>query len=313
MVKISDALNNNLFDISNNVFTISEEPTITVTSPTAGTIWIVGNQEYVNWSTINVTGNVNIKLSTNGGATFPLTLASNTPNDGTEIINVPNNPSTTCRIKVESVNDPNNVYGLNDGNFTIVQPSITVTSPNGGENLIIGDQFDISWNSEYVDNVKLEYSITNGSSWLLIESSILSTGNYFWTVPNTPSSQCKIKISDVNNSIFFDESNGTFTITTPVEVKDLIEELPTHYMLSQNFPNPFNPSTRIFYSVPIENKVTIKLFTTLGEEVKVLLDAIKSPGKYFIDLNISNLNSGIYIYQMISEGYNSSKKMIIVK
>lgn len=313
LVKISDVVNSSLLDISDNVFTISEEPTITVTSPIAGTIWIIETEATITWSSTNVSGNVNLKLSTDGGSNFLITLASNTTNDGTESIIVSNNPSTTCRIRVEAVNNPNNIYGLNDGNFTIVQPSITVNSPNGGEILIIGTTYDINWVSQYVENVKLEYSITNGSSWLLIESSIQSTGNYSWTVPNTPSTQCKIRISHATNATFFDESDGAFTITNPVEVNELTKDLPTQYVLSQNFPNPFNPSTRIYYSVPSESIVTIKLFNTLGEEVGILLNEIKSPGNYFLDFNISNLKSGVYIYQMKSEGYSLSKKMMIVK
>lgn len=93
--------------------------TIAVSAPVAGATWTFGTTQTVAWSTSGVTGSVNIKLSTDGGSTFSITLASNTANDGTESITVPNSPSsTTCRVRVESVSTPS-VFGDNPGNFTI--------------------------------------------------------------------------------------------------------------------------------------------------------------------------------------------------
>ena len=93
---------------------------IMVTSPASGASWEVSSSQTISWTSTGVTGEVNIKLSTNGGASFPVRLASSTTNDGSKSITVPNNPSTTCRIRVESVSDPS-VFGDNPGNFTIQQ------------------------------------------------------------------------------------------------------------------------------------------------------------------------------------------------
>jgi len=109
---------------------------ITVSGPSAGAIWPVGSTQTVTWSSSGVTGSVNIKLSTDGGSTFPIILVSGTANDGTESVTVPNNPSTTCRIRIESASNTS-VYGVNPANFTITsaQPTCyslsTAVSPNG--------------------------------------------------------------------------------------------------------------------------------------------------------------------------------------
>lgn len=92
--------------------------TITVTSPTGGEAWPVGGTRIVQWTSVNMPGNVNIKLSTNGGTIFPIDLASNTTNDGIETIAVPNNPSTACRVKIESVVQPA-IFGTSVGTFSI--------------------------------------------------------------------------------------------------------------------------------------------------------------------------------------------------
>src|SRR5690606_26012435 len=73
--------------------------------------WSVGQTKMITWSVAGTNAapvncsHVNILLSTDGGYTFPITLASNTPNDGSHGIAVPNNISSTCRIKIEAVNN----------------------------------------------------------------------------------------------------------------------------------------------------------------------------------------------------------------
>jgi hypothetical protein len=91
-----------------------------------------------------VTGNVNIKLSTDGGTSFPITLAANTANDGNESVTVPNNPSTTCRVRVESVANPN-VVGVNPGNFTIQAPTVALNPPRNLTAAAAGNTVTLNW------------------------------------------------------------------------------------------------------------------------------------------------------------------------
>jgi hypothetical protein len=111
-------------------------------------------------------------------------------------------------------------------NLGVGSASITVTSPNGGETLTVGSTHTIKWSSSgSVGNVKIRYSTNNGSSWSNIVSSTANDGAYNWTVPNTVSSKCKIKISeasdgspsDTSNAVFSIVANGssTLTVTSP--------------------------------------------------------------------------------------------------
>ncbi len=87
------------------------------------------------------------------------------------------------------------------------------------------------------------------------------------------------------------------------------------YNLEQNYPNPFNPTTRIKYSVKEDKLVTIKLYDMLGREVATLLNEVKSPGEYVIELDAQRLglSSGVYLYHMKSGDFSSIKKLVFVK
>ena len=90
-------------------------------------------------------------------------------------------------------------------------------------------------------------------------------------------------------------------------------ETPKEYKLEQNFPNPFNPHTRIDYTIPNSGLVTLKVYNLLGQEVSTLLNENKSAGNYTVVFNGNNLTSGIYFYQIKSGNYTETKKMLLVK
>jgi hypothetical protein len=92
-----------------------------------------------------------------------------------------------------------------------------------------------------------------------------------------------------------------------------IKEVPTSFSLEQNFPNPFNPTTTIQYSIPFSEKVSLKIFNLLGEEVKTLTDEFQEAGKYSVQFNANNLTSGIYFYRLQAGSFVQTKKMILIK
>jgi hypothetical protein len=92
---------------------------------------------------------------------------------------------------------------------------LTLSSPNGNEAWDVGSTQNITWSGVNITNVKLEYTIDAGVSWNLITSSTSAlTGTEYWTIPNTPSTQCKVRISDANDGIPSDTSDASFTITS---------------------------------------------------------------------------------------------------
>ena len=89
--------------------------------------------------------------------------------------------------------------------------------------------------------------------------------------------------------------------------------VPDKYELSQNFPNPFNPSTKISFQIPGQYFVSLKIYNMLGEEVATLVNEKKTPGKYNVDFNASALPSGVYFYKLSAGNFIQTKKMMLLK
>jgi hypothetical protein len=90
---------------------------------------------------------------------------------------------------------------------------ITLVSPLGGETWRAGTTEQIEWNAIIIDKISIDYTLNDGIDWLNAISSIsASEGKYNWTIPNNPTTNCKIRIRDHNNSGVFDESTNSFTI-----------------------------------------------------------------------------------------------------
>ena len=99
----------------------------------------------------------------------------------------------------------------------------------------------------------------------------------------------------------------------PVDVEPITETLPSAYALEQNFPNPFNPSTTINFSIPVEGFVTLDIYNAIGQKVASIVNETKSAGTYRVDFDAATLTSGIYFYKISVGNFTETKKMILMK
>ena len=98
-----------------------------------------------------------------------------------------------------------------------------------------------------------------------------------------------------------------------IYLNKLIDVDETQITLQQNFPNPFNPSTKIKFSLKNDGMTTLKIYNSVGEVIATLLNDYKSAGEYVFDYDAGNLSSGVYFYQINSGSYTEIKKMILIK
>jgi hypothetical protein len=139
------------------------------------------------------------------------------------------------------------------------EPNITVTSPNGLEALPAETLHEITWTSEGdIQNVKIQYSTDSGTNWIEIVASTENDGSYVWEVPNNPSLECLIRISDVDDDPS-DDSDALFLLTPPLCKADFNDD----------------------YTVDVEDLAIFAL-------VKGTIDCLQSPGDCVCDIDNDN-------------------------
>ena len=98
-----------------------------------------------------------------------------------------------------------------------------------------------------------------------------------------------------------------------VDVKEVTSSVPQAFELSQNFPNPFNPTTVINFSVPEQSFIELKVHNVLGSEVAVLASGVYRPGTYQANFDAATLPAGIYFYTLKTDRFSQTRKMILLK
>jgi hypothetical protein len=118
-------------------------------------------------------------------------------------------------------------------------------------------------------------------------------------------------------SLYESQRNDRLGDPSSVETNDRSDAIPTEIRLEQNYPNPFNPKTVVSYQLPVvsgqSSVISIKVYDLLGCEVAVLVNEVKSPGRYHITLDGSNLTIGMYFCELSTGEFRVVKKMMLLK
>jgi N-acetylmuramoyl-L-alanine amidase len=102
-------------------------------------------------------------------------------------------------------------------------------------------------------------------------------------------------------------------INNPLVAVDDKPAKPRKYALEQNFPNPFNPATRINFSLAKEGNVKLEVFNLIGQKVASLINGTMHSGTHSVNFDAAELPSGVYIYKLTTQEFTSSKKLVIMK
>jgi hypothetical protein len=289
-----------------------------VTTPNTSETWLGSSFETITWDVANTSAapvsvaEVNILLSTDGGVTWPFTLASNTPNDGSETVLIPNEPTTQARVMVEPVG--NLFFDISNEDFTITFNPIPVELTMFVATAL-KDRVKLFWRTATETNnagFSVERSSDNKSFYEITfvqgNGTTTEIHDYTYTDRNTNSGTYYYRLKQI-------DYDGTINYSESVELDISVPEV---FLLSQNYPNPFNPSTKIKFSLPVDSKIRIVLFNTLGEEIDLLAEGEYSVGYHNISFDASNLSNGVYYYTLSAEGtdgssFVSTKKMVLLK
>ncbi|NBV14423.1 MAG: hypothetical protein EBS07_10200, partial [Sphingobacteriia bacterium] len=222
---------------------LNQSPSVTVLSPSLGTeVWYEGGLNTITWTSTNLSF-VNIEISNDNGSNWTTIDTSITASLGSYTWQVSGQPGqNTVRVRVSDRNNPL-VNDVSDFGFTIpfyaqsknfggtgdgfsmdrnINNGIIVVSPNGGEQYIEGTTATVAWASNLIDNVRIDYSTNNGSSWSLVASNVpANSGSYSWLIPGTLTTAGRVRISDMlNQNTVLDVSDQVFFIHVPIVDKN---------------------------------------------------------------------------------------------
>lgn len=165
--------------------------------------------------------------------------------------------------------------------------------------------------SDSADSYNVQLSASSRFTPVVLDTSV--TGTSLQLGPLNPNTRYYWRVSASNEkgtSLFSDISIFTTGGITGIGENKF---QPDGFKLLQNYPNPFNPSTQIQYSIPEQSFVSLKLFNSVGQQVALLYEGIKSAGNYRVQLDATELVSGVYLYQLKANEFIESRKMIVLK
>jgi hypothetical protein len=185
-----------------------------VTIPNGGEKWEIGTRQIVRWYSPDPGGDVLIYFSADGGKNWE--FLNKTGDDGAAYWDIAGEPSDSCLIRIDHENSGSS--DVSNAFFEIGNASLTVTFPNGGDSLYTGKTYTITWESlGTIGSVNLDYSINKGVDWSTIQNNVTNSGKYDCLVPNTPSANCLVRISDADDGNPVDVSDNPFSILNSPE------------------------------------------------------------------------------------------------
>jgi hypothetical protein len=121
-----------------------------------------------------------------------------------------------------------------------------------------------------------------------------------------------VALSEINGGAWTSMAELTLVGDLIVGVNDKFS-LPIKYELKSAYPNPFNPTTKISYSLPEITRIKISIYNSIGKLVKILVDSLQHAGNYNLNFNASELASGIYFCKMVTPSFTQTQKLILLK
>ncbi|MBV6479758.1 MAG: hypothetical protein HGGPFJEG_02551 [Ignavibacteria bacterium] len=175
-----------------------------------------------------------------------------------------------------------------------------------------GKNVTLNWSTNAEINnsgFDVERKSLNSSDWLKVAfvagyGTTNEPKSYSYTDRNLSAGVYNYRLKQIDFNGNFEYFNLTKSVTV---------ENPVKYELMQNFPNPFNPVTRIEYALPENASVTLSIYDNSGKLVAVIDKGLKPAGHYSIEFNASGYSSGIYFYKLEANGFNKVMKMTLIK
>ena len=235
--------------------------------------------------------------------------------NSTNTLKVCNNVFDKCR----------DILGMDNNNLLVRNNIYTGIGPwNGDVHVSDGAQYCL-WDvgTTFFENGPGNIQLLQGQPLFLNKSNVMgsdgipfTTDDGFRLLEGSPAINNGIDVGftyDImGNPISGNPDIGAYEYTA-VNSVPTSDPLPEDFQLYQNFPNPFNPTTKISWQSPIGSWQTLKIYDLLGNEIATLVDEYRPSGKYEVEFDGTGLSSSVYVYQLIAGNYIQTRKMVILK
>lgn len=302
--------------------------------PQGGETFATNTQQYIYWGTSSAS-NFNIDLTTNSGTTWTPLVTGVSAQQRYYVWNVPYiQTSTNCKIKIYDAGNPS-LADTVDGFFKIKATlnNINLVAPANGTT-IFTTQTDpsavvFSWTSAgSLTGINYKWKIrktggqfisftsdSNGTATRITmrKSKLDSLAAYTFGLTGDSALCAWVAVTYINADSITSEVRVLTIRTNTVGVNNISTVIPTEHKLYTNYPNPFNPVTKIKFEIPRDEFVKITVYDLSGKAVSELVNERLKAGVYETDFNGSNLSSGTYFYKIETNNFVETRKMVLIK
>ncbi len=282
-----------------------------ITRPSAADpIYTGGANDFIRWNVDDPT-NVRFEFSDNGESGWvPVTATVNSQTGEVDwVLPAVNTKNAVVRM----INSETNEIMTQSQQFKVLAGGVTITSPRAGDVVNTGELKDVRWTYDNVSRFDLHLSFDGGETWVEMSREVNALPrNYEWTVPTYKNTKHAIIRALWNNDPDMEYSRTPeFEIAGPVSAEDL-ENL--GYAFNRPVPNPFTDETRIEFTLPNTENVTITVFSSTGQQVAVLADSKSfDEGTHHVFFQANELPAGVYIVHLRAGTYSEVREAILVK
>lgn len=171
----------------------------------------------------------------------------------------------------------------------------------------------LAWfdNSTNEQGFRIEKRVNGSGSFTLAGTTGPNVLNYIDSAGISPGNMYEYRVAAFTGAGVSGYTNIVTVLVTGIEPTGT--DIPSTYALYNNYPNPFNPTTKIKFDIPKNDIVNLKVYNMQGQEVGILIQENLSAGRYEIDFNGANLTSGVYFFRLETSSFVDTRKMMLVK
>lgn len=301
LIKISDVANPDLFSITESTFTLCN---LDLISPNGNSLYRVGTPVEITWTSEEVG---ELTLSYKASETGAWIIVEEGITNNNSYLWTPAEATGWCKIQLSETEFP---QVADESYYRFIVFQLDLTSPEGGENLAGESEFNISWSSEFVTFLKIEFTSNNGQNWSTVAGSVAANNDFYtWQVPNIDSDECFIKLTIPGLDELFSINQSPFSIYSLVNIENPATIDGSIFSI---FPNPIISVANISFTANEEWSTIdkIEIYDTNGKLVLSKMEKINTHENPILELNLQELPKGLYVLKLVGLNKSLSKRFI---